>query len=136
MEVLSKEKIVEPIIKKITAGYRQQASAYEELLHLSEKQHSLVSAKEIYKLAELHQQKTEILEKIAEEEGGLKKLQDDMVRALNLESFSISELKKELSNPSVDELYKTLVDLGHIVKRAEQAEAENEENLKKILHKK
>lgn len=132
--MIPKEKIFEPAIRRIITGYQKQISEYRKLLDLSEKQMTIKTQQEIYLFTSINAEKEQVFERIAHEESQLKKAKEDIVKALALEAFTISELKKQLANESIDELYQTLLEVGEIIKKAETAEFQNEENLKKILH--
>ena len=133
MSSANKEKIFAPLLEKLIAGYAAQRDDYRKLLELSRLQEKINSPQEIPLFTELTAQKNAIFEKISRDNQAQEQRKQDIRKALQLEEFTISSLRKQLDTPLLDQLAQTLSQTAQAIREAEEAERRNEDTLKKIL---
>lgn len=131
--MINKEKIYEPLLKKIAENYLAQGDSYRKIAILAEKQSQIRSQNEINVFTELAAEKEIIFQEINERNNFLKKAKSDIIKTLNIEEFTISLLKEKLNTSVIDDLHFALNEAGNGIKELEIAEKENEQNLKKIF---
>lgn len=131
--MVDKEKIYEPLLKKIADNYLAQRDSYQKITILVGKQSQIKNQKEINIFTELAREKEILFQEISERNEFLKKAKRDIVKNLNIEEFTISKLRDKLKTPVIEELLIALKEVGNGIQDLERAEKENEENLKRIL---
>lgn len=131
--LVEREKIFEPLLKKMSKEYLLQRDAYYRIRDLTKGQLQIKSQKEINLFTDLAAQKDIVFEEIALRNEYLNKARSDIMKSLQLEEFTISTLREKLNTQVIDELHGALVETGDAIKDLEKLEKENEENLKRIL---
>lgn len=131
--MVEREKIFEPLLKKMSKEYLLQRDAYYKIRDLTKGQLQIKSQKEINLFTDLAAQKDIVFEEIALRNEYLNKARSDIMKSLQLEEFTISTLREKLNTQVIDELLGALVETGDAIKDLEILEKENEENLKRIL---
>gem|GEM_PF-4574838 len=131
--MVDKNKIYEPLIRKIIANYTAQGESYGKISALTKNQSKINNQQEISTFTEIASEKEVLFEEIAKRNEFLKKAKEDMIKVIGIDEFTISALKENINSPLIDELYEVLVKVGEDIKELELAERENEENLKRIL---
>lgn len=131
--MISKERIFEPVLRRIVDRYKEEKGIYKKILSLTEKQKEIKSQKEIFLFTEITFEKTKLFEKIDELNNVLEKDKKEIIRALKINEFTISALKNELKTDLTDDLFMVLSEIAEVIKNIEVAEDENEGNLKKVL---
>ncbi len=131
--MVEREKIFEPLLKKMSKEYLLQRDAYYKIRDLTEGQIQIKSQKDINLFTDLAAQKESVFEEIALRNEYLNKARSDIMKSLQLEEFTISTLREKLNTQVIDELLAALVETGEAIKDLEKLERENEENLKRIL---
>lgn len=131
--MVEREKIFEPLLKKMSKEYLLQRDAYYRIRDLTKGQLQIKSQKEINLFTDLAAQKDIVFEEIALRNEYLNKARSDIMKSLQLEEFTISTLREKLNTQVIDELHGALVETGDAIKDLEKLEKENEENLKRIL---
>jgi ABC-type transporter lipoprotein component MlaA len=131
--LVEREKIFEPLLKKMSKEYLLQRDAYYKIRDLTEGQIQIKSQKDINLFTDLAAQKESVFEEIALRNEYLNKARSDIMKSLQLEEFTISTLREKLNTQVIDELLAALVETGEAIKDLEKLERENEENLKRIL---
>lgn len=131
--MVSREKIIEPVLRKITEDYRNQKKIYNRVLGLTKEQNKIKSRDGLALYKELSLAKMICFEEIEQSKIKQGKNIKDIVEFLKIEDFTISALKAELKTEVLNELSEALKETAEIIKEIETAENKNEEFLKTLI---